>query len=69
MNSIRPLCLAIVPLASACQKRDTVMTPQQEEEYAKMMREAQAKSKSTYSELQQENDRLKDEAMRRAVEK
>ena len=62
--------LSIIALLSACQKKDTVLTPQQEAEYQQMMQKAQRDHPpKTYGELQRENDELKDKEMRRAMEK
>ncbi len=62
----------LLPLvfSSSCQKKDTVLTPQQEIEYQQMMQKAQRDHPpKTYDELKRENDELKAKEMERALEK
>ena len=55
--AIRVFAIVILTTVAACeQKKDAVLTPQQEEEYARMMRNAPRKS---YDDLQDENTRLR----------
>jgi hypothetical protein len=59
MSTIRVIALVLFATVAGCEKKkDAVLTPQQEEEYARMMRNA---PRPTYDELQQENIRLKRE--------
>jgi Tfp pilus assembly protein PilP len=66
MNSIRVITLLtlFVAVVGCEKKKDAVLTPQQEEEYARMMRNA---PKPTYDQLQEENTRLKREAEEKAT--
>jgi hypothetical protein len=64
MSTIRVIALLFFVAVAACEKKkDAVLTPQQEEEYARMMRNA---PRPTYEQLQEENTRLKREAEDRA---
>jgi len=59
MSTIRVVAIVLLAAFAACEKKkDAVLTPQQEEEYARMMRNA---PKPSYDELQEENIRLKRE--------
>ncbi len=59
MSTIRVVTIILFAAFAACEKKkDVVLTPQQEEEYARMMRNA---PRPTYEELQEENLRLKRE--------
>lgn len=69
MNRI-VILLLLLAFAPACQKKDTVLTPQQEAEYQRMMDESLAKHPPpTYDQLKRENEDLKDREIQRAMEK
>jgi hypothetical protein len=64
MNTIRVITIVLFAAVAACEKKkDAVLTPQQEEEYARMMRNA---PRPSYDELQEENLRLKRELEEKA---
>jgi hypothetical protein len=57
------LCLLLaIGFFTSCHKKDAVLTPQQEAEYARMMANAREPS---YDELRRENEELKDRESRR----
>jgi len=59
MSTIKVIALIFFVAVVGCEKKkDAVLTPQQEEEYARMMRNA---PRPTYNQLQEENSRLKRE--------
>jgi len=58
MSTIKVIALIFFVAVVGCEKKDAVLTPQQEEEYARMMRNA---PRPTYDQLQEENIRLKRE--------
>ena len=70
MKLLRLSPLVTILLFGACQKKDTVLTPQQEAEYKQMMNKAMAEHPPpTYDELKRENEELKDRETERAMDR
>ena len=65
LQILRLLACIALAFASCQKKRDVVLTPEQEAEYARMMN----RPKPTYDELQRENDELKYREQQRALDK
>ncbi len=70
MIALRLFCLISIVALVACEKKDTVMTPEQEAEYQRMLQKnLREHPQPSYEELKRENEELKDKEIERAMEK